>query len=311
VIVAIILAWAVAGRGHADERRALQQASPTRAGVDGVRIAAAGDIACDSSTAAFNDGEGTGSLCRQRATSDLLVRRAYARVLVLGDTQYESASTDAFPDSYTPTWGRFKRITAPVPGNHDYKTAGAAGYFQYFGSAAGNRLKGYYSFDVGGWHLVALNSNCSQVGGCGVGSAQERWLRKDLAASSARCTLAYWHHPRFSSGHHGGSMEYEPFWRALYRAGADVVLTAHDHDYERFAPQDSSGKVDRKRGIRQFVVGTGGRSLRGIGRLEAHSEAHSDSTFGILELTLGRRAYVWRFRPAVGTFTDSGSAKCH
>jgi hypothetical protein len=247
----------------------------------------------------------------QEATSDLVVAKRYAAVLVVGDVQYEDGGEEAFLRSYDPSWGRVKRLSHPVPGNHDYHTSGAAGYFRYFGRTAGDPAKGYYSFDVGAWHLIALNSNCSQVGGCGTGSSQERWLRHDLAASSARCTLAYWHHPRFSSGQHGGSSAYVAFWRALYEAHADLVLVGHDHDYERFAPLDASGEVDLERGIREFVVGTGGKSLRGFAHPQSASEAHSDSSFGVLELTLGRSAYAWRFRPIAGTFADSGSYRCH
>ncbi|HET6622980.1 MAG TPA: Calx-beta domain-containing protein, partial [Gaiellaceae bacterium] len=203
----------------------------------GVHVAAAGDVACDPESDAFEGGRGDGLECRQRATSDLLVRKRYAAVLALGDLQYEDATRAKFGASYDPSWGRLRSITRPVPGNHEYRTDGADGYFGYFGAAAGDPAKGYYSYDLGGWHLVALNSSCSEVGGCGAGSRQERWLRADLAASSAPCTLAYWHHPRFSSGSHGSDPSYEAFWRALYEAGADVVLVGHDHDYERFAPQ--------------------------------------------------------------------------
>jgi Calcineurin-like phosphoesterase len=279
--------------------------------VDGVRIAAAGDVACDPANTSFHAGQGSGLECRQAATSDLLVGQGYAAVLVLGDVQYEEGTAAAFSASYDPTWGRVKSITAPAPGNHEYGTPGAAGYFRYFGTAASDPATGYYSFDLGGWHLIALNSNCSQVGGCGAGSSQERWLRRDLAGSTARCTLAYWHHPHFSSGMHGGSAEYEAFWHALYDAGAEVVLVGHDHDYERFAPQTPTGEAELERGIREFVVGTGGRSLRSFPGVEENSEAHDDTSLGILEMTLGRGAYAWRFRPAVGTFTDRGSFGCH
>jgi hypothetical protein len=233
------------------------------------------------------------------------------RVLALGDLQYEDGSYRNFVDSYDPAWGRVKPITAPVPGNHEYMTSGAKGYYRYFGARAGDPAKGYYSFDLAGWHLIALNSNCSRVGGCGEGSAQEQWLRADLAASSATCTLAYWHHPRFSSGYHGSNSTYTPFWQALYEADADVVLVGHDHDYERFAPQTALGVLDRARGIREFVVGTGGKGLRAFSGVRANSEARDASSMGVLEVTLGRGSYAWRFRPAVGSFTDSGSANCH
>ena len=279
--------------------------------LEGIRVAAAGDIACDPESDTFAGGRGAGLECRQRATSNLLVRGRYAAVLALGDLQYEDATQAKFGASYDPSWGRVKSTTHPVPGNHEYRTDDAQGYFRYFGAAAGDPAKGYYSYDLGAWHLVALNSNCSEVGGCGVGSPQERWLRADLAASTASCTLAYWHHPRFSSGPHGHDSDYEAFWRALYEAGADVVLVGHDHDYERFAPQTASGRLALVRGIREFVVGTGGKGLRPFATSRPNSEARTAGSLGILELTLGRGAYAWRFRAAVGSLRDRGSAACH
>ncbi len=279
--------------------------------VRGARIAAAGDIACAPTSSSFHDGEGSGRECRQMATSDLLVEGRYAAVLALGDVQYDDGAEAEFSASYDPSWGRVRAITRPAVGNHEYRTTGAAGYFGYFGEAAGSPAAGYYSFDLAGWHLVALNSNCSQVGGCEDGSTQERWLRRDLAASDATCTLAYWHHPRFSSGPHGSDRTYVAFWRALTAAGADIVLVAHDHDYERFAPLTSDGRLDLERGIRQFVVGTGGRGLRGFAGRASYSEVRDARSFGVLELTLGRGAYAWRFRAAIGSLADSGSYRCH
>jgi calcineurin-like phosphoesterase family protein len=271
--------------------------------VEGVRIAAAGDIACAPGEPARDDE------CRQGATSDLLV--GIAGVLALGDLQYEDGTYEKFLASYDRSWGQAKAITAPTPGNHEYRTQGAAGYFRYFGAAAGDRTKGYYSFELGGWHLVALNSNCSAVGGCDEGSPQERWLRADLAAHPAFCTLAYWHHPRFSSGKHGSDPAYTAFWQALYEADADVVLVGHDHDYERFAPQDAFGRLALVRGIREFVVGTGGKSLRSFRASAPNSEVRDAASFGVLELTLGADAYAWRFRSTDRSVADSGSASCH
>lgn len=273
-------------------------------------IAAAGDIACDPSNANFS-GRLSWS-CQMKATSDLLAGMDLTAVLALGDTQYEDGALRKFQLSYDPTWGRFKQITRPVPGNHEYGTTKAAGYFAYFGDAAGDPDRGYYSFDIGAWHLIALNSNCGAVGGCGAGSPQERWLRADLAAHPARCTLAYWHHPRFSSGFHGTNAVYAAFWRALYEADAEVVLTGHDHDYERFAPQDPAGSSDPGRGLREFVVGTGGRSLYGLRRPEENSAVFNSDTFGILVLTLHPGNYEWKFVPVPGrNFTDAGRANCH
>ena len=277
----------------------------------GVRIAAAGDIACDPASPSFHGGRGSGLECRQRATSNLLVGGGYAAVLALGDLQYEEGALPAFTESYGRSWGRVKSITRPAPGNHEYETTGASGYYEYFGASAHGSHRGYYSFGLAGWHVLALNANCDEIGGCDARSPEATWLRADLAAHPARCTLAYWHQPRFSSGTHGSDPTYDAFWRALVAAHADVVLAGHDHDYERFAPQDADGRADPARGIREFVVGTGGRELRPFASVQPNSRVRSASTLGVLELTLGAGAYAWRFRPAVGSFADSGSAPCH
>ena len=197
----------------------------------------------------------------------------------------------------------------PSAGNHEYNTAGATGYYGYFGTAAGDPAKGYYSYDLGDWHIVVLNSNISFIDA----SAQLTWLSADLSASTKSCTLAYWHHPRFSSGSgHGNNAAMQPFWDALYAADADVVLNGHDHDYERFAPQTPTGVADSQRGIREFVVGTGGRALYALGTLRANSQMFNASTFGVLKLTLSAGTYSWQFIPVAGqTFTDSGTASCH
>ncbi len=265
-------------------------------------IAAAGDIAC-------KPGEVEGRECQHGRTADLIGRINPDAVLALGDTQYDGALSD-FQRSYDPTWGRFKQITHPAIGNHEYDTGGH-GYFTYFGDRAGRPGAGFYSFDLGNWHLISLNSNCERVGGCGRGSPQERWLREDLAKHSKKCTLAYWHHPRFSSGtEHGSDSNVHAFWEALYEHGADVVLGAHEHNYERFAPQTPDRRVDRSRGIRQFVVGTGGKSLYEFGRPLPTSEVRK-ATFGVLRLTLSRSSYEWRFVPTGGSFQDSGRDRCH
>jgi hypothetical protein len=234
-------------------------------------------------------------------------------VFTLGDNVYNSGSAWRFARCYHPTWGRHKGRTRPSAGNHDYRTAGAAGYFGYFGAAAGTPGKGWYSYDLGAWHIVVLNSNCANVGGCWEGSPQERWLRADLAANRDRCTLAYWHHPLFTSdSHHGNDSRMRPFWQALYEDGAEVVLAGHAHNYERFAPQTPGGKFDGQFGIRQFVVGTGGASHYGFGSPHAHSQVRNSSAFGVLKLTLRPSGYDWRFVPVAGrSFTDSGSGSCH
>jgi hypothetical protein len=283
----------------------LEPAVPATGPPDPV-IAAAGDIACPPERSR------TRSECAQGATAALITRGDYAAVLALGDLQYDLGSATGFRRSYASSWGRFKAVTHPAPGNHDYGTKGAAGYYAYFGEAAGDPGKGYYSFDLGRWHLIALNSNCFAVGGCERGSAQERWLRDDLAAHPAACTLAYWHHPRFSSGVHGNDERFDAFWRALYEAGADVVLAGHDHDYERFGPQTPDARADERRGLREFVVGTGGRSLYRLLFTRPNSQVRDGSTFGVLALTLHAESYDWRFVPVgSGGFTDAGTGRCH
>jgi hypothetical protein len=234
-------------------------------------------------------------------------------VAVLGDAAYENGTPDEFARCYEPTWGRHKARTRPAVGNHEYGTPGADGYWDYFGAAAGERGKGWYSYDLGAWHVVVLNSNCTQVGGCQSGSEQERWLRTDLAANDADCTLAYMHHPRFSSGNvHGGSPTVEPLWRALQDDGAEIVLAGHEHDYERFAPQTETGALDQQRGVRQFVVGTGGRRLRSFGPPQPHSEARINTAWGVLHLRLRDGSYDWRFVAQTGSsVTDAGSTACH
>lgn len=232
-------------------------------------------------------------------------------VFVAGDAAYPDGTEQQFSDCYQPSWGRHKDRTRPAPGNHDYETPGASGYFGYFGPAAGDSAAGYYSYELGGWHVVALNSNCWAVGGCHPGSPQEQWLREDLAAHPAPCTVAYWHHPLFSSGiEHGGLPEVRPLWQALYDHRADVVVNGHEHTYERFAPQDPGGGDDPL-GLRQFVAGTGGRSLYDFGAPADQSEVRWAESFGVLELTLHPDGYQWRFLPTEGSFSDSGTEPCH
>jgi hypothetical protein len=233
-------------------------------------------------------------------------------VFTIGDNAYSSGTATQFKNCYDPTWGRHKARTKPAPGNHEYLTAGASGYFGYFGVAAGDPSKGYYSYNFGDWHIVSLNSMCEKVGGCGATSPMVTWLKQDLAANPRKCTLAYFHHPLFSSGDHGNTPKMRPTWDALYAANADVVLNGHDHSYERFAPQNPSGKLDTARGIREFVVGTGGGSLRPFDDIQANSQVRNATTHGVLRLTLNPDSYAWKFVPVAGkSFTDSGSRSCH
>ena len=243
------------------------------------------------------------------ATAALLDNIA-GTVFTAGDNVYPDGTDAQFTQCYDPSWGRHKARTRPTPGNHDYHTSGASGYYGYFGSLAGPSGQGYYSYDLGAWHLISLNSNASMS----AGSAQETWLRQDLAASTKQCTIAYWHHPRFSSGtQHGSLSSAEPLWQALYDAGADIVISGHEHNYERFAPQTPTGTADPTRGIREFVVGTGGEShYNDQGTPLPNSELFNGTTFGVLKLTLSAGSYTWQFIPVSGgTFTDSGSGSCH
>ncbi|MGH8972545.1 MAG: DUF7594 domain-containing protein [Acidimicrobiia bacterium] len=262
-------------------------------------LVGAGDIASCSSTG-------------DEATAALL-DSIDGSVFTVGDNVYESGTSSEFNNCYGPSWGRHKFRTRPVAGNHEYATSGAAGYYGYFGAAAGEAGKGYYSYNLGAWHVIVLNSNCNAIGGCGAGSAQDQWLRADLAASNAACTVAMWHHPLFSSGGvHGNNIATLNLWRALYEAGADLVLSGHEHLYERFAPQTADGVLDVDFGLRQFTAGMGGRSHYGVGTVQPNSEARNADTYGVLKLSLHTNSYDWEFVPEAGrTYTDSGTASCH
>jgi PKD repeat protein len=253
------------------------------------------------------------SLPNDEATA-ALVANIPGTVFTAGDNAYENGTASEFSDCYDPSWGRFKARTRPAPGNHEYNTPVAAGYYGYFGNAAGDPTKGYYSYDYGGWHVVVLNAECDQVGGCGSGSAQEQWLRADLAAHPTSCTAAIWHEPRFSSGSdHGDDQRSQVFWEDLYYAGADVIINGHDHDYERFAPMDAAGNADATYGLRQFVIGTGGKELNSFAsKIDRNSVARNARDHGVLKLTLHESSYDWEFVPVPGGsgFADSGTAAC-
>ncbi|MBI2984312.1 MAG: metallophosphoesterase [Candidatus Kerfeldbacteria bacterium] len=233
-------------------------------------------------------------------------------VAALGDEAYPSGRDQDFQECYEPTWGRHRSRTRPTPGNHEYVTDRAAGYFRYFNDQAGDPEQGYYSYRLGEWQVFALNSNCQEIGGCDYGSPQQRWLEQALAETKTACALAYSHHPRFSSGLHGDTEEIDPLWRTLQRGGVDVALAGHDHDYERFAPLDEQGQADPETGTRSFVVGTGGRSLYPLRRVQRGSEARDHKTYGVLRLSLEPTGYRWQFMPVAGsTFTDAGTGQCH
>jgi acid phosphatase type 7 len=251
------------------------------------------------------------SLAGAEATAKLL-DQVPGTVMAVGDLAYPNGTADNFK-CYDRTWGRAKSRTRPAPGNHEFHSSGATPYFDYFGSTAGAPGDGFYSYELGAWHIIVLNSECVDVGGCDSGSREEKWLRADLAAHPSSCKLAYWHKPLFSSGGaHGNDLEITPLWQALYDAHADVVINGHDHNYERFARQDPQGHPDDSRGIREFVVGTGGKNLRPFGTIKANSEVRNNEAFGVLKLTLRPSGYDWLFLSQEGrTFTDSGTTACH
>jgi hypothetical protein len=266
-------------------------------------LLAAGDIAeCD------HQGD--------EATARILARYPKATIAALGDLAYQHGTTAEFEDCYGPSWGKFEDRTRPTTGNHDEATKNAQGYWDFFGSRGGPYDKYYYSYDLGSWHVVVLNSDCWRVDGCDSDDPQAEWLRLDLRRHRALCTLAYWHRPPFSSGRYGAPKETKrvrPLWRVLYEEGADVLLTGHEHSYERFAPMNAEGQRDEANGVRLFVVGTGGGNLRSFKNDPLPTtEVRDDETWGVLKLGLKPRTYDWEFLPvAEGSFTDSGSGSCH
>ena len=276
-------------------------------------VAAAGDIACESSESDLDGGDP--NQCQARATADLLAKAD--AVIPLGDLQYPDGTLESYDQGYDPTWGKFADESYPAPGNHDYHVAGAEGYFDYWISKdrpTGPRGGGYYSWDLGSWHLISLNSNCDDVA-CEEGSPQNDFLERDLANTNQRCVLAYWHHPLFNSGEtHGDSMPSgaEAFWEDLLSAGADIVLNGHEHNYQRYGRQDEAGRA-MSSGIREFVVGTGGKSLYGLlDEKDPNFETGNATDFGVLMLHLGDDSYSWEFVAVSGAVLDSGGpVPCH
>lgn len=273
---------------------------------------AAGDIACDPANPNFNSGIGTSNACRQRDTANLL--GGADLVLLLGDIQYECGGLAAFQASFDLSWGAFKSRIRPALGNHEHNATGgtdcdptrdAAGYYTYFGSAA---PAGAYSFDAGAWHFATVDSDCGQAAmSC---AAQASWLTSDLAANPTACSIVFYHHPRWSSGNHGSLTQSDPFWRVAAAAGVEIILNGHDHSYERFAPMDANGAASAS-GVREFVVGTGGKNHTTPGAPQPNSEVRDGATFGVLKLTLHADTYEWQFVPIAGqTFTDAGSGSC-
>lgn len=281
-----------------------KKVAATKAASQTFTLVGAGDIA------SCKDPDGA------RATAKLIAQIP-GTVFAAGDLAYEKGTPAEFKNCYGPTWGRFKDRTKPALGNHEYVDHVAAGYFQYWGAQAGPEGKGYYSYDLGNWHIVALNTNCGMhaMGGCALGSPQETWLRADLADHPNACILAYGHHALFSSGlfkSHAQHPQLRPLWQDLYEVHADLILAGHEHSYERFAPEDPEGKPDPEHGIREIVVGTGGRSHDPLGFATPNSEVRNWETYGVLKLTLAPGKYDWEFIPEEGKpFHDSGSGICH
>jgi acid phosphatase type 7 len=278
-------------------------ASPAASGTgaspsESVVLVGAGDIADCSS-----DGDSQ--------TAAILDALPHATIFTLGDNAYENGTRQEFDACYGPTWGRHLDRTRPSPGNHDYNTAGASGYFEYFGDRAGPDRRGYYAYALGAWRIYSLNSNCEPIGGCGADSEQLTWLRDDLAQHPGGCAVAYWHHPRFSSGDHGNVESMDQIWDTLVEAGVEIAMAGHDHSYERLAPMNGSGDADPDRGMMSFVVGTGGRARYEFGDVLATSEARDNTAWGVLELTLSPGSWSARFIPAVaGGFTDRTTGTC-
>jgi Calcineurin-like phosphoesterase len=288
-----------------------------------ITVAAAGDIACGPKSTGYNRGRGVPGRCHQKATSDLIKEISPDAVFAIGDLQYQAGTLSLFRGYYGSTWGRFKDITYPVLGDHEYGSPGAEGYFSYFGRRATpldpdctKGCRGYYSVDLGAWHVVSLNVNCKELpdgDGCDRQSAQNRWLQKDLKAANktSACTVVLTHTPRWSSNHFA-SPELDPLIKTMHQNGVELVLSGDSHTYERFAPQTPAGRVDRTRGITQIVVGTGGAHFTGLGSTEGNSVVGRENVFGVLELTLQDGRYKWAFRADPSTpFTDSGSQACH
>ena len=299
---------ALSGRAVAALEQGQEKAPAKPVGADSVdqtfTLAGAGDIAT----------------CKHLESAEAtakLIEQIPGTVFAAGDLAYEKGSPAEFKNCYDPTWGKFKDRTKPALGNHEYGQPTAAGYFQYWGPQAGPADQGFYSYDLGRWHIVVLNTNCNnkQMGGCEKDSPQETWLREDLAKHPDACILAYGHHALFSSGlfkKHAVHPELRPVWEDLYSAHADLILAGHEHSYERFAPQDPEGNPDPTHGIREIVVGTGGKSHDPLGLPTPNSEVREWKTYGVLKLTLAPGKYHWEFIPVEGeTFRDSGSGVCH
>lgn len=340
LVVVLLPAGAFAAAGLSADGPPGRLAAPQQlAKGEGELIAAVGDIACAPTNAVYRGGEGSPAGCRENNVADLLAGQRLSAFLPLGDLQYENGTPEEFANVYDQFFGPYKAITKPVPGNHEYKTVNGKGYYDYFGSIAQEttpyQVPGSYSYDVGSWHLIAINSNhCSPAKPCDDASATMRWLKADLAAHPNKCALAYWHHPLWSAGSHGEYAPMAPVWNALVDGGVDVALLAHDHNYQRFAPIGRATPVNddkmvppvavpESQGMRSFIVGTGGANNYAVandttrpelaGTIESRYAGSSVALFGLLFLRLGEGRYEWNFTqaaPAPVTFADTGVGTC-
>jgi hypothetical protein len=304
LVVALVLVVVIAGVAVAASLLLRGRETPSGATVETATFVGAGDIAeCptqgDEQTALLLD--------------EIVAEHPETIIYTTGDNAYQDGSYQEYLDCYEPSWGRHKDRTYPAVGNHEFKQTKAEGYHEYWGDRGGPFDLYYYSYDVADWHIVVLNSECHRVG-CEFNSEdgdQVEWLEADLETSDARCTIALWHAPRWSSGRYSNDSEYDTFWRVLYEHGVEIVLNGHEHLYERFEPMNPDGDVDEARGIQQFTVGTGGGNLRGFRDLQENSAARG-SEHGVLQFELGPDGYAWEFLAVDGAdFTDAGSATCH
>lgn len=291
IVASIVIAGVVAIPGVA-------QASSSA-----VTVAAVGDIACEPGAAV------TATTCHQASVASAITASKPKSLWLLGDIQYLQGELGGFQQSFGPAFSAFSKIWRPAPGNHEYYTPGASGYYDFFGKAAGPSRRGYYSFDIGKWHVVSLNSNCDVID-CTTSGAELKWLKADLAKHKNRCTAAYWHHPYFSSGEHGNNSWDRPMWQALRNAHADLVLSGHDHDFEAFPRMSASGGLDSKHGLASFVVGMGGKSLYPFSAVVPHSAVRIADQFGFLELKLSADRYTWRYLTENRKSLASGKARC-
>ena len=285
-------------------------ASPRARAQRPAHIAAVGDIACSPMDSHFADGKGEDGRCYQADVARLVRSLRVDGLLLMGDIQYDSGTAEEFAGSFDTSWGQFRRLAYPTPGNHEFNGGAALGYFSYFGERAGPAERGYYGANIGAWRVLSLNSNCSISHACAREGAQVRWLRSELQRHTRQCTLVMWHHPRFSSGFHGDTPDVDALWRAAANGGADLALAGHDHHYERFASMDAHGSLEPSGGLQSFVVGTGGKESYPTLFPQAGSKRRISRRFGVLDLQLATSGWTSSFVELDGARTDPAAGKC-